>query len=36
MGDGGLVPFRGGVFRKPLHPGEDESPFDAVAAALSP
>jgi hypothetical protein len=36
MGDGGLVPFRGGVFRKPIQPKEGESPFDAVAAVLAP
>ena len=36
MGDGSLVPYRGGVFRKPLEPATDESPFDSVAAALSP
>jgi hypothetical protein len=36
MGDGGLVPFRGGVFRKPLAPADGETAFDAVAAALSP
>jgi hypothetical protein len=36
MGDGGLVPFRGGVFRKPLEPQGEQTPFDAVAAALAP
>ncbi len=36
MGDGALVPFRGGVFRKPLEPAGGTSPFDAVAAALAP
>lgn len=36
MGDGAVVPFRGGVFRKPLVPAEDQTPFDAVAAALAP
>ena len=36
MGDGSLVPFRGGVFRKPLEPADGESQFDAVAAALAP
>lgn len=34
MGDGGLVPFRGGVFRKPIAPELGETPYDAVAAAL--
>ncbi len=34
MGDGGLVPFRGGVARRPLAPESGESAFDAVAAAL--
>lgn len=34
MGDGELVPFRGGVFRRPLPPAEGESPYDAIAAAL--
>jgi len=34
MGDGKLVPFQGGVFRKPLEPAGGESPYDAVAAAL--
>ena len=36
MGDGTMVPFRGGVFRKPLEAGDHGSPFDAVAAALAP
>ncbi len=34
MGDGELVPFRGGVFRKPIAPEHGETPYDAVAAAL--
>ncbi len=34
MGDGELVPFRGGVFRKPLTPAPGESAFDAVENAL--
>lgn len=34
MGDGGLVPFRGGMFRKPLAPADGETPYDAVASAL--
>ena len=34
MGDGRLVPFRGGVFRKPLAPADGETPYDAAAAAL--
>ena len=34
MGDGELVPFRGGVFRKPLAPSDGATPYDAIAAAL--
>ena len=34
MGDGGLVPFRGGVFRKELAAGEDGTAFDAVEEAM--
>jgi len=34
MGDGGLVPFRGGVVRRPLEPGPEETPYDAIEAAL--
>ena len=34
MGDGSLVPFRGGVFRKPLAPTDGDTPYDAVAAAM--
>jgi len=34
MGDGALVPFRGGVFRKELGPGEDGTAFGAVEQAI--
>lgn len=34
MGDGALIPFRGGAFRKKLKPADGESPFDAVARAM--
>jgi hypothetical protein len=34
MGDGSVVPFRGGVFRHALEPGPGEDAVDAVAAAL--
>lgn len=34
MGNGALVPFRGGVFRKPIEPRSAETPYDAVEAAL--
>ena len=34
MGDGEIVPFRGGVFRKPLAPDDGVTPYDAVAAVL--
>lgn len=34
MGNGALVPFRGGLFRRPLEPAEGETPYDAVAGAL--
>lgn len=34
MGDGSIVPFRGGAFRRPLEPGAEEDAVDAVAAAL--
>ena len=34
MGDGEIVPFRGGVFRKPMAPDDGETPYDAVATAL--
>lgn len=35
MGNGAIVPFRGGVFRKPLEPAPGESSFDAVEAVLA-
>ena len=31
MGDGGLVPFRGGITRKVIEPTEGQSAFEAVA-----
>ena len=34
MGDGTLVPYAGGVRRRPLKPDERDSPFDAVRGAL--
>lgn len=34
MGDGALVPFRGGVFRKELAPGDDGSAYGAVERAM--
>lgn len=34
MGDGAVVPFRGGVTRKPLPPGPEGSPIEAVRLAL--
>ena len=34
MGDGGLVPFRGGVSRSTLEPADGQTPFDAVGEAL--
>ena len=34
MGDGALVPFRGGAFRKELDPEEGETVFEAVARAM--
>ena len=34
MGDGGLVPYRGGVFRKELGAGEGRNAYEAVAQAL--
>lgn len=34
MGDGGLVPFRGGITRKLIEPSAGQSPFEAVAEAL--
>ena len=34
MGDGRLVPFRGGVMRRELEPKGNQTPFDAVRKAL--
>jgi len=34
MGDGSLVPFRGGVSRKEVSAERDEAAYDAVAKAL--
>lgn len=34
MGDGGIVPFQGGVSRKPLETRDGESPFEAVERSL--
>lgn len=34
MGDGVLVPYRGGIARKPIVAADGQSPFDAVAEAL--
>lgn len=34
MGDGSLVPYRGGMRRTALDPREDQSPFEAVGEAL--
>ena len=34
MGDGGIVPFRGGVTRKPLEPADGGDAFEAVEKAL--
>lgn len=34
MGNGALVPFRGGVRRRPLEPGPGETPYDAIESAL--
>ena len=34
MGDGAIVPFRGGVRRQPLARESGQSPFEAVEAAL--
>ncbi len=34
MGDGGLVPYRGGITRRPIEPAAGQSPFEAVAEAL--
>lgn len=34
MGDGRVVPFSGGVFRRELEPKGSQTPFDAVRKAL--
>lgn len=34
MGDGSLVPYRGGIARRRLHPGDSEDAADAVRSAL--
>ena len=34
MGDGGLIPFRGGIGRKPIDPVGGESPFESVERVL--
>ncbi len=34
MGDGRLVPFKGGMVRRELEPKGAQSPFDAVRKAL--
>lgn len=34
MGDGRLIPFRGGAFRKPLPTPDGESPYEVVATAM--
>ena len=34
MGDGGLVAFRGGVFRKEISAERDEGAYEAVERAL--
>lgn len=34
MGDGRLVPFRGGVLRRELEPAGRQTPYDAVKRAL--
>ncbi|MGH2981091.1 MAG: hypothetical protein ACRDKV_03490 [Solirubrobacterales bacterium] len=36
MGDGALVPYRGGLRRTELEPRREQSPFDAIAEALAP
>ena len=35
MGDGAMVPYRGGLSRRLLEPAEGESPYEAIRAALS-
>jgi hypothetical protein len=34
MGDGRLVPYRGGIFKEQLEPGGGSTAYDAVRAAL--
>ncbi len=34
MGDGSVIPYRGGTFRRPLEPESGADAADAVAAAL--
>ena len=34
MGDGRLVPFRGGIMRRELEPKGNQTPYDAVRKAL--
>ena len=34
MGDGRLVPYRGGIFKKRLEPGGGRNAYDAVRTAL--
>lgn len=34
MGDGALIPFRGGVARRPIEPDLWDDPYEAVEAAL--
>jgi hypothetical protein len=34
MGDGRLVPYRGGIFKEQLEPGGRSTAYDAVRAAL--
>jgi len=36
MGDGALVPYRGGLRRTELELQREQSPFDAIAEALAP
>jgi hypothetical protein len=33
-GDGSLVPYRGGVFRRELEPREGQSPYETIREAL--
>jgi hypothetical protein len=34
MGDGRIVPFKGGIVRKELEPKGNQTPYDAVRKAL--